>query len=126
MKRLLPLIVVAAFLAVTPAAFAQWNWRTTVQVGSAYSSRSVTGSCSTARVGTTAVLRCRTATGQAAVRYVFKVPVTCMPTATAHVDAVGNKKVSVATTTGQVRVTVKTVGQGTVTIATAGIGYYCS
>ena len=125
MKRLLLLIVVVAFLALTPAAFAKWNWRTSMEAGNQFSARSTSGSCTVNRVLLAAVLRCGSDTGQASVRYTFKVPSNCLPKVNVHVDAIGHRKVSVATTTGQVRVTVRTDGQGLLTIASAGIGYYC-
>jgi hypothetical protein len=129
MKRLLPLIVVVASLALVPGAFAKdgtnVTWRTTTVTGNRFNAKTVSGSCSAGRVLLTAVLRCGSDSGQAAVRYIFKVPGTCLPQVDAHVDAVGDKKVSVATTTGQVRVTVRLSDPGLLTIASVNIGYYC-
>src|SRR5262249_3550526 len=125
MNGLLPLIVVVASLAVTPAAFARWNWQTTAVTGNRYNAKTVSGSCSASKVLLTGVLRCGSDNGQASVRYTFKVPNTCMPQVNAHVDSAGDRKVSVATSTGQVRVTVRTDGPGLLTVATVSIGYYC-
>jgi hypothetical protein len=126
MKRLLPLILVVAALAIPAAALAT-NQVTNTRVGAKYASRSASGDCSVIRsklLGT-ATLKCTSDNGSAAARYEFKMPSKCGPSFKWYVNAVGDRSVTVSHSGTTVGVTVHSAGRGVVVVALVSIYYYC-
>jgi hypothetical protein len=126
MKRLLPLMLVLASLAIPAAAFAT-NQVTNTRVGAKYASSSASGSCSVSKsklLGT-ATLNCTSDTGSAVVRYAFKMPGTCGPSFKWYVNALGRRSVTASHSGTTVRVTVHSAGRGLVVVSLVSIYYYC-
>lgn len=126
MKRLLPLILVVASLAIPAAALAT-NQVTNTRVGARYASSAASGSCSVSKsklLGT-ATLNCGTDTGSALVRYVFTMPSNCGPSFKWYVNGGGHRSVTASRSGSTVRVTVHSAGHGVVVISLVSIYYYC-
>ena len=125
MKRLLPLIIAVAALAIPAAALATIQV-TKTHVGAQYASRSASGDCSVSRsklLGT-ATLHC-TSDGSAAVRYAFTMPSNCGPSFKWYVNAGGDRSVTASHSGKSVSVIVHSAGRGLVVVSLVSIYYYC-
>jgi hypothetical protein len=126
MKRLLPLILVVAALAIPAAALAT-NQVTNTRLGSKYASSSASGSCSVSKsklLGT-ATLKCTSDNGSAVVRYEFKMPSNCGPSFKWYVNALGKRSVTASHSGTTVRVTVHSAGRGVVVVSLVSTPSYC-
>jgi hypothetical protein len=129
MKRLVALTLAGLALALPATALASHS-ETLTRLGSGYSSKSATGSCTVTRstlLGT-ATLRCSGSTGSAIARYTFKLPADYSGSISPHVDTlIGSPRVGVSKpVAGVVRVTVRTSGPSRVVVAMVSASYYCS
>jgi hypothetical protein len=126
MKRLLPLILVVASLALPAAAFATIQV-TKTHIGSKYAAKSASGSCSVSRsklLGT-ATLNCTSDNGSAVARYDFAMPTNCGPSFKSYVNASGDRSVTVSRSDKTVHVLVHSSGRGVVVVSLVSIYYYC-
>src|SRR5262249_51910449 len=126
MKRLLILLAACLSLAIPAAAVAAL--KTSTRVGSAYSGRTATGSCSIKRSSAlgTATLACADATGAAVTRYAFGLPKGCGPAVKPHVDWQGTAPaVGASVRNGSAVVTVRLTGRGKTAVAMVSIAYSC-
>jgi hypothetical protein len=126
MKRLLPLILVVASLALPAAALAT-NQVTNTHLGSKYASSSASGSCSVnkSKLLGTATLNCTSDNGSAVVRYDFKMPSNCGPSFKWYVNAGGKRSVTASHSGTTVHVLVHSAGRGVVVVSLVSIYYYC-
>ncbi len=126
MKRLLPIILLVASLALPAAALATIQV-TKTRIGAKYAAKSVSGSCSVSgsKLLGTATLNCTSDNGSATVRYDFAMPSNCGPSFKSYVNAGGDRSVTVSRSAKTVHVLVHSAGRGVVVISLVSIYYYC-
>ena len=126
MKRLLILLAACLSLAVPVAAVAAL--KTSTRVGSAYTGRTATGSCTVKRSSAlgTATLACADAGGAAVARYSFGLPKGCGSAVKPHVDWQGTApSIGASVRNGSALVAVRLTGHGKTAVAMVSIAYSC-